>query len=63
MQEDRSSNVGGDAPGDEGSEDHSRERKTHLSARSLAQRGEALDASEDSEEPSGKAQDKTHGTP
>lgn len=61
MQDDRSSNVGGERGGGE-SEDHAGERKTHLSARSLAQRGEALDASDDTEEPGGKAQDKTHGT-
>jgi hypothetical protein len=62
MQDDRSSNAGGDPSGGDASEDHTGERKTHLSARSLAQRGEALDAGEDSEEPGGKAQDKTHGT-
>ena len=44
---DRRSNLGGDAPGNVRSEDHSGERDTELSARSLAGRGDALDASED----------------
>lgn len=47
MDDDRRSNLGGDAPGNVRSEDHAGERDTELSARSLAGRGDALDASED----------------
>lgn len=50
MQDDRSSNVGGQHSGTgdgAAAEDRSGERKLHLSAKSLAARGDALDASED----------------
>jgi hypothetical protein len=47
MDDDRRSNLAGDAPGNARSEDHAGERDPELSARSLAGRGDALDASED----------------
>lgn len=55
MQDDRSSNVGGEHPGGEGAApDRSGERDPHLSAKSLAARGDALDASEDGHKDAGE---------
>ncbi|MBW3570959.1 MAG: hypothetical protein KY467_07625 [Gemmatimonadetes bacterium] len=47
MQDDRSSNVGGDHAATTPSDDHQGERDLRLSAKSLAARGDAPDGSED----------------
>jgi hypothetical protein len=63
MQDDRSSNVGGDAPGNAGApEDHTGERKPDLSARSLAARGDAPDGSEDGRQAQSDPPDGADGT-
>ena len=47
MQDDRSSNVGGEHPGTPAPESHDGERDPRLSAKSLAARGDAPDGRED----------------
>lgn len=47
VQDDRGSNVGGEPPASATPGDHAGERRTGLSARSLAARGDAPDGSED----------------
>jgi hypothetical protein len=56
MQDDRSSNVGGEREA-ASTEDHAGERDPRLSAKSLAARGDAPDASEDGRDPAAGADD------
>lgn len=53
MQDDRSSNVGGEHEG-ASAEDHTGERDLRLSAKSLAARGDAPDGSEDGRDPAAR---------